>query len=132
MSNYQHSNVSMIKKILRESGTMTDQLIKKGSDIVDFLTMKKIDFEKVIALSKLNDKEIIDPVALYNRLKRLSNDDWKRIIDLGEQTQTLGFNELSVIKTVFQKIKREENIDLKRLEIVDISIKKLKKFGVKY
>ncbi|TXE13737.1 hypothetical protein [Algoriphagus aquimarinus] len=94
--------------------------------------MKKIDFEKVIALSKLNDKEIIDPVALYNRLKRLSNDDWKRIIDLGEQTQTLGFNELSVIKTVFQKIKREENIDLKRLEIVDISIKKLKKFGVKY
>lgn len=131
LSNYQETNVSMIRKVLKESGSLSDQLIDKGASIVDLLTEKNIDFEKVIAVSKLEEKDLIDPAALYTRLERLENDDWKRIIDLGEQTQTLGFNELSVIRSVQQKIKRKETVDLKRLEIVESAIQKLKKFGLK-
>jgi hypothetical protein len=131
LSNYQETNVSMIRKVLKESGSLSDQLIDKGASIVDHLTEKNIDFEKVIAVSKLEEKELIDPAALYTRLERLENDDWKRIIDLGEQTQTLGFNELSVIRSVQQKIRRKETVDFKRLEIVESAIKKLKKFGLK-
>jgi hypothetical protein len=131
LSNYQETNVSMIKKVLKESGSLSDQLIDKGASIVDHLNEKNIDFDKISAVSKLEEKDLIDPAALYNRLEKLENDDWKRIIDLGEQTQTLGFNELSVIRSVQQKIKRKETVDFKRLEIVESAIKKLKKFGLK-
>src|SRR5690606_24975401 len=131
LSKYQETNVSMIRKTLKESGTMTDRLIHKGAEIVDLITEKGIDFEKITALSKLDDKELIDPSVLYNRLSRLTDDDWKRILDLGEQTNTLNFNEISVLKTVIQKLKRQENIDLKRLQATQIAIDKLKKFGIK-
>lgn len=131
LSKYQETNVSMIRKTLKESGTMTGRLILKGAEIVDLITEKGIDFEKITDLSKLDEKQIIDPSALYNRLSRLSDDDWKRILDLGEQTNTLSFNEISVLKTVIQKLKRKENIDLKRLHATQTAIDKLKKFGIK-
>lgn len=132
LSNYQHNNVSMIKKILKESGTINDKLIQKGAEVVDLISEKGVDFEKIIALSKLDEKKMVDPSALYNRLSKISDDDWKRILDLGEQTGILGFNEISVVKSVIQKLKRKEDIDLKRLQITEGSIGKLKKFGLKF
>jgi hypothetical protein len=54
------------------------------------------------------------------------------VISLGEQTQTLSFNEISVIRSVISKLKHKEDIDFKRLGIVEVALKKLKKFGVKY
>jgi len=120
----------MIRKTLKESGTMTDRLIHKGVEIVEQISEKGIDFEKITALSKLDGKELVDASLLYNRLSRLTDDDWKRILDLGEQTNTLSFNEISVLKTVNQKLKRQENIDQKRLQVTQAAIDKLKKFGI--
>jgi hypothetical protein len=131
LSKYQETNASMIRKTLKESGTMTDRLIHKGADIVDLIAEKGIDFERITALSKLDGKELVDVSSLYNRLSRLTDDDWKRILDLGEQTNTLSFNEISVLKTVNQKLKRQENIDQKRLQVTQAAIDKLKKFGIK-
>lgn len=131
LSKYQDTNVSMIRKTLKKSGYLTDRLILKGNEIIDFLVEKEIDFDKISALSKLTDRELVDPSKLYNRLSRLTDDDWKRILALGEQTNTLSFNEISVIKTVIQKLKRSENIDLKRLQLTKEAIDKLKKFGIK-
>jgi hypothetical protein len=131
LTKYQETNVSMIRKTLKESGTMTDRLIQKGAEIVDLIVEKEIDIDKITALSKLDDKELIDPSMLFNRLRRLTDNDWKRILDLGDQTNTLSFNEISVLKTVIQKLKRQENIDLKRLQATQIAIDKLKKFGIK-
>lgn len=130
LSKYQETNASMIRKTLKESGTMTDRLIQKGMEIIDLVVAKGIDFEKIADLSKLNDKEVVDLSILYNRLSRLTDGDWKRILDLGEQTNTLSFNEISVLKTVIQKLKRKENIDLKRLQATQLAINKLKKFGI--
>lgn len=131
LTTYQETSVSMIRKAIKQSGTLSDRLIKKGVSIVDLVVEKEIDFEKISALSKLNEKELVDPSTLYNRLSRLNDNDWKRIIDLGEQTNTLSFNEISVLKTVIQKLKRQENIDLKRLQATQSAIDKLKKFGIK-
>lgn len=61
----------------------------------------------------------------------MTDDDWKRILDLGEQTGILGFNEISVLKTVIKKLKRQDNLDLKRLQATYSAIGKLKKFGIK-
>ena len=130
-SKYQETNLSMIRKTLKESGEMTDRLIQKGAEIVEMIHEKGINVEKVTALSKLEDQEILDPSVLFNRLSRISNDDWKRIIAIGEQTSTLSFNEISVLRTVIQKLKRQENIDLKRLQAAQTAIGKLEKFGIK-
>lgn len=131
LSQYQETNVSMIRKILKEAGTMTDRLIQKGAEIVDLISNKGIDFNRITELSKMHEKELIDPSVLYNRLSRLNDEDWKRILDVGEQTSTLSFNEISVLKTIIQKLKRKENLDLKRLQITQMAIDKLKKFGIK-
>jgi hypothetical protein len=131
LSKFQETNVSMIRKTLKEYGSMSDNLVQRGNEIVDIIVEKGIDFEKIIALSKLDAKELIDPSVIYIRLRRLKDEDWKRILDLGEQTNTLNFNEISVLKTVIQKLKRNESIDLKRLQATKNAIDKLKKFGLK-
>ncbi|WP_282781303.1 AIPR family protein [Phaeodactylibacter xiamenensis] len=132
LTTYQDNIASTIRQKLKRSGNLTDREISKGAEIVDYLIQEGVDFDKISALSKLEDKELIDPSAIYNRLSRLSDDDWKRILDLGSQTRTLNFNEISVINSVVQKLKRKENLDLKRLKITENAIGKLKKFGVKF
>ena len=99
--------------------------------MIENLEQLKVNFEEISVLSNLEESERIDPSALYNRLLLIEESKWRQIIDLGEQTGSLTFKELSVIKTVRQKLKRKENIDLKRMRIVDDSLKKLKKFGIK-
>ncbi|WP_242923100.1 AIPR family protein [Pontibacter liquoris] len=131
LSTYQQSIASIICKKLRESGGLSEREIRKGAEIIDILAESKIDFDKVAVLSQLDDKELVDPSALYNRLSKLNNDDWKRIIDLGEQTKLMSYNEISVLKTVIQRLKRKENIDLKRLQTTQTAIDKIKKFGIK-
>ncbi len=99
---------------------------------MDLLIENKSNFDEIAKLSKLEEKDVVDPVTLYNRFSKLTKPDWEQILQLGEQTGTLTFNDISVIKTVIQKLKRKENIDLKRLQIVETSLKKLKKFGIKH
>ena len=109
-----------------------DRDISKGVEIIEVLTKNKCDFEDIAKLSKIDEKNIIDPSLIYNRLARLNKSDWDRVLQLGEQTGILSFNDISVLKTVIQKIKRKESIDLKRLQIAVKAIDKLKKFGIKY
>lgn len=132
LSATQQNAASSIRGKLKRSGNFTDGEIVKGIEILEVLLEKKVNFEEVIKLSKLNETEIVDPATLYNRFIVLKKADWDQIIQLGEQTGTLSFNDISVVKTVIQKLKRKETIDLKRLQIVDNSLKKLKKFGIKH
>lgn len=130
LNEIQSNFANTIRKKLLKSGQLTDIEIKKGVKIIDHLQNEGIDFKKISDLSKVKAKELIDPSNIYNRLSKLDENQWKRIIALGEQTKTLSFNELSVIKTVQQKIKRKESIDLKRLQIVHEAVLKLKKFKI--
>jgi hypothetical protein len=120
-----------IKGKLSKNGTLTDIEIDKGGKIIDILINKNIDFENIRKLSKLEDKELVNPIIIYNRLKLIDNDTWKNVIALGEKTEKLSFKEISVIKTVLLKIKKQESIDLNRLQIVNDALEKMKKFGLK-
>jgi hypothetical protein len=131
LSKYQNNVVWSIKKKLTQAGNPTEKEINKGVAIIEYLKNLEIDFEKIISLSNLEDKEIIDPSVIYNRLARISRDHWKRIIAIGEQTKTLSYYEISVLKVVIQKIKRKETLDVKRLQITEDAIKKLGKYGIK-
>lgn len=128
----QQNAASSIRGKLKRNGNFTDNEISKGIEILKKLDDNKIDSNEISNLSKLDDKFIIDPVILYNRFEKLDKSDWDKILQLGEQSGTLSFNDISVIKTVIQRLKRKENIDLNRLQIVDKGLAKLRKFGVKY
>lgn len=132
LSKYQDNLAMSIRKKLKQSGSLTEQEVSGGIKIIDTLHEKGVEFDKIIALSQLDDSVLVDPSNLYNRLSKLKEGDWKQVIALGEQTKTLTYNEISVIKTVVQKIKRREDLDLKRLQIVENAITKLKKYGIKY
>lgn len=131
LSQVDKNYVSNIRGKLSRNGNFTDAEIKRGGEIIEKLKTFNIDFTEISSMSKVSEKDIIDPVFIYNRLKQIDSDTWKRVIAIGEQTGKLTFNEVSVIRTVISKMKKQENIDLKRLEIVDASLNKVKKFGVK-
>lgn len=132
LSRIQQNAASTIRGKLKRNGNFSDRDISKGVEIIEVLTKNKCDFEDIAKLSKIDEKNIIDPSLIYNRLARLNKSDWDRVLQLGEQTGILSFNDISVLKTVIQKIKRKESIDLKRLQIAVKAIDKLKKFGIKY
>ncbi|NKI26636.1 AIPR family protein [Arenibacter sp. 6A1] len=131
LTKYEDNIVSNIRSKIKRSGNFTDSEIKNGILIIEKLKKLNINNDELSALSKVDEKIIIDPSTIYNRLLLIETAKWNQIIALGEQTGNLTFKEISVIKTVIQKIKRKENIDLNRLEIVDSAIKKLSKYGIK-
>jgi hypothetical protein len=127
----QQNYVSNIRGKLKRNGGLTELEISKGIEIIDLLKNKNIEFDSIIKLSKLEERDLIDPIVIYNRLKLVENDTWKKVIALGEQTGKLSFKEISIIKTVMTRIKKQENIDLRRLQIVNEALDKIKKFGIK-
>lgn len=131
LSAVEQNYVFNIKGKLSRNGNLTDIEIERGGLIIDKLNDQNIDFENIRKLSKVSEKELIDPIVIYNRLKLVDNETWKNVIGLGEKTGKLSFKEISVIKTVMLKLKKQENIDLKRLQIVNDALNKMKKFGIK-
>lgn len=130
LTQVEQNYVSGIRGKLKKNGNLTDSEIKRGGAIIAKLKELQIDFTDVSSISKLKEDETLDPSVVYNRLKLIDKDTWKKVIDIGEQTGKLSFNEISVIKTVISKVNKQESIDLKRLEIVNNSLDKIKKFGV--
>jgi hypothetical protein len=131
LSKYEDNMLSSIRRKIKSSGNFTDIEILVGIRILDKIDELKINFEEISSLSKLDKTVAIDPAKLYNRLLSIDESKWKQILDLGEQTGLFSFKDMSVIKTVRSKLKRRENIDLRRMKIVNDSLKKLKKFGIK-
>lgn len=132
LSQTQQNAASSIRGKLMRNGSFTDHDISKGVELIDVLHKDEIDFEEISNLSKLQEKDLVDPSVLYDKFTKLEKADWNKIIQLGDQTGSLTFNEISVIKTVIQKLNRKETIDLKRLQITEDALKKLKKFGVTF
>jgi hypothetical protein len=132
LSTTQQNAANSIRGKIKRSGEFTDHEISKGVEILETLNNAGANLEEISKLSKLSETALIDPSALYDRFAKLDKSDWDKILQLGDQTGTLNFNEISVIKTVIQKIKRKETIDLKRLQITEEAVKKLKKYGLKY
>jgi hypothetical protein len=131
LSKYEDNVLSTIRRKMKFSGKFTAIEISVGIRIIENITQLKINFDEISNLSRLNESEGIDPSVLYNRLLLIDDSKWREILDLGEQTGSFSFKEMSVIKTIRQKLKRKENIDLKRMKIVSDSLKRLKKYGIK-
>ncbi|MNK17777.1 hypothetical protein D3C87_359730 [compost metagenome] len=87
--------------------------------------------EETKTLSKLEDKESVEIKFMFDRLKLLSKDDWKKIIDLANQTKIFTIPELGNVKSIQSAIVKNEQVKEQSLMKAYESLLKLKKFGIK-
>lgn len=88
-------------------------------------------FEEVKALSNFEDKESVEIKFMFDRLKLLSKDDWKKIIDLANQTNIFTIPELGNIKSIQSTLAKNEQVKEQSLIKAFESMSKLKKFGIR-
>lgn len=127
-SKNQENHIVRIRQKIQQQGEFSEAEINKGVEILELLQQHGSDFDSITALSKKKETTFIDPNIIYTKLREVTPDTWNRIVALGEQTRILNYQELSAIKIVQQKLKRQETVDLKRLQLVDDAIGKLKKW----
>ena len=77
------------------------------------------------------ETEIVEVKFIYDKLLLISKDDWKRIIDLANQTNIFSNLELSNVKSVQISLAKKEKVKEQALLRAYESIKKLKRFGIK-
>ena len=118
-------------KKLREHKNMTSREMTFGKKVLDFVKANPSLAEKVKSLSSIVDEEVIELKFMYDKLLLLTKDDWKRIIDVAEQTKIFNNLELANVKSVQACLSKKEIIKEQALIKCHESLKKLKKFGIK-
>ena len=118
--------VSRLKKNLN----LTTREINFGKKVLDYIQLKPQLIEEIKSLSNLEEVEIVEVKFIYDKLLLLSKDEWKRIIDIADQTKIFSYLELSNVKAVQTSITKKEKVKEQALIKAYDSIKKLKKFGI--
>lgn len=116
---------------LSKNKNLTSREITFGKKVLDYIQASPQIIDEVKALSKLEETEIVEVKFIYDKLLLVSKDDWKRIIDVANQTKIFNNLELSNVKSVQTSLAKKEKVKEQALIRAYESIKKLKKFGIK-
>jgi hypothetical protein len=116
---------------LSKNKNLTSREITFGKKVLNYIQSSPQLIDEVKALSKLEETEIVEVKFIYDKLLLISKDDWKRIIDIANQTKIFNNLELSNVKSVQTSLAKKEKIKEQALIRAYESIKKLKKFGIK-
>ncbi|MCT4124155.1 AIPR family protein [Elizabethkingia anophelis] len=116
---------------LRNSKNLTTREVIYGKKVLDYTQAKPMLVNKIKALSKLDETEIIEVKFIYDKLQLLSKEDWKRITDLARQTKIFDNLEWANIKSVQTSLVKKENVKEQALIKAFESLKQLNKFGIK-
>ncbi|MBS1670060.1 MAG: AIPR family protein [Bacteroidetes bacterium] len=115
---------------LNKNKNLTTREINFGKKVLDYFQENSALIDEVKALSKLEDKEIVEVKFIYDKLLLVSKDDWKRIIDVASQTKVFDNLELANVKSVQTSLAKKEKVKEQALIRAYESIKKLKKFKI--
>lgn len=128
--NFEWSVAFDLFKNLKNSNNLTTREITFGKRVLELINKTPSLIEEIKSLSPLEDTHIIEVKFIFDKMNKLEKDDWKRIIDIAEQTKLFDNLELSNIKTVqtmfYKKDKPKEQAIIKAYH----SILKLKKYGI--
>lgn len=116
---------------LSNNKNLTSRELTFGKKVLDYIQTSPQLIDEVKALSKLEETEIVEVKFIYDKLLLVSKDDWKRIIDVANQTKIFNNLELSNVKSVQISLAKKEKVKEQALIRAYESIKKLKKFGIK-
>jgi hypothetical protein len=120
-----------LKNKLRNSKNLTSREISFGKKVLDYIQTSPQLIDEVKALSKLEEIKIVEVKFIYDKLLLVSKDDWKRIIDVANQTKIFNNLELSNIKSVLTSLAKKEKVKEQALIKAYESLRKLNKFGIK-
>lgn len=119
-----------LRKKLQEQRNLTSREIAFGKKVLDFIQLNSALVEEIKALSTLDENEVVEIKFIYDRLLLLSKDEWKRIIDLANQTKIFSNLELANVKSVQIALSKKERVKEQALIKAYDSLQKLKKFGI--
>jgi hypothetical protein len=129
---YDWSSAFDLVSSLRKSKNLTSREIAFGKKVLDYVQESPHLITEVKALSKLEETEIVEVKFIYDKLLLVSKDDWRRIIDLANQTKIFNNLELANVKSVQSSLTKKEKVKEQALIKAYESIKKLKKFGINF
>lgn len=121
----------LVKRI-KENRNLNSKDCHIGKKGLEFISENPDKLIEIKNLSPLKENEVIEIKPIYDRMKLISSDNWKKIIALGEQTKLFEYKELSNIKYVSSKLLRKDSVKEGALIKCFESLKKVKKFGIKY
>ncbi|WP_339893238.1 AIPR family protein [uncultured Algibacter sp.] len=99
--------------------------IKNGVMLLDLIVEKSIDIESIKEKSNINKDVLTDLGKAINFLKKISEEDWKRIISLGDYKQILTFKDISLIKTIRSDFDKNIDSNPKKIEKVYLAVQKV-------
>ncbi len=124
-----HTAFDLLKK-LKEQKDLNSKEISFGSKVLEYIQSNPNLISEIKALSKLEESEVIDIKIIYDKLVLISEDNWRRMIDLASQTKALDNLELANLKTVQTTLKKKSKPREQALIKAYNSVKKLAKFGI--
>ncbi|WP_417784699.1 AIPR family protein [Tenacibaculum sp.] len=123
--------LNLVKKI-KENNNLTPKDCRVGKKGLEFIANNPDKVDEIKGMSDLKEKEVIEIKPIYDRLKLISSEEWKKIIALGEQTKVFEYKELSNVKYTSSKLLKKESVKEKALLKCFESLNKVKKFGIKF
>ena len=115
---------------LKKNKNLSSRELNFGKMGLDYIQKNPELIEKIKELSKLEETDVVEVKFIYDKFLLLSKEDWKRIIDLADQTKIFEPIELLNVKSVFTSLFKKEKIKEQAIIKAYESIKKLKKFGI--
>ena len=128
---FNKTSVDEVLKAIQKSKNFLPRDITVGRKAIHYIAEKPSMFEEIKALSKFKDKESVEIKFMFDRLKLLSKDDWKKIIDFANQTKIFTIPELGNVKSIQSALAKNEQVKEQSLMKAFESLLKLKKFGIK-
>lgn len=126
-----HELFNLVKKV-KANKNLTSRDCHIGKKGLDFITNNPDKMDEIKSLSDLKENEVVEIKPIYDRLKLISSEEWKKIIALGEQTKVFEYQELSNIKYTCSKLLKKESVKEKALLKCFESLNKVKKFGIQF
>jgi len=131
LEKFNKNSVEEVLKAIQKNKNPLPRDISIGRKTIDLLYENPSLFEKIKSYSILENKESVEIKFLFDRLKLISKDNWKRIIDLADQTQIFTIPEMGNVKSIQSAISKNEQIKEQSLIKAFESLVKLKRFGIK-
>ncbi|PIF47586.1 AIPR protein [Chryseobacterium sp. 52] len=130
LEGFNRTSVEEVLKAIQKNKNLLPRDITVGRKAIQYLSENPSFFEEVNALSNFEDKESVEIKFMFDRLKLLSKDEWKKIIDLANQTNIFTIPELGNVKSIQSSLSKNEQVKEQSLVKAYESIKKLKRFGI--
>ena len=124
--------MNIANKLLRD-GSLTEREVEKGDAVLDEFDTLGLNGDDIRTLSKQEEKPILDTEQAMQRFAIVTDKEWQRILDLGEQTKQLTYDETKAITELRAYLRSTSKgiFPIAKLGLVETALDKLKRFGVK-